>query len=258
MVGDRGIGQDRENDPKNDGFEESVFLSVGSGQVPRSLEEGIRLYNTKQWDKALDYLLSMDISEFSGEGMLEFAYYMGLSYTKLELYDDALIYLEQVVATANDIFRVYQCRLVLAYIYIVTGRTRMAEFELKRLQRNGFESPQLYNTLAYAAWSQKRYKSSIELYEKALEIDNNNTTAMNSIGYILADTGMDILRGLRLCKKAVDTKPQNAAYLDSLGWAYYKSGDLLEARTWLRRALELAPEEKEIMRHLKIVTGEAV
>ncbi|MDR0719361.1 MAG: tetratricopeptide repeat protein, partial [Treponema sp.] len=82
----------------------------------------------------------------------------------------------------------------------------------------------------------------------------DNPTALNGLGYVLVDSGIDLLRGLRCCKKAVDLKPQNAAYLDSLGWAYYKNGDILEARTWLRRALEAAPAQKEIKEHLKIVS----
>jgi Flp pilus assembly protein TadD len=146
--------------------------------------------------------------------------------------------------------------MTLAYIYVITKRIRMAEFELKRLQTSGLESPLLYNTLAYAAWCQKKNKNAVDLYEKTLEIDINNATAMNSMGYILADSGLDIMRGLRLCRKAVDARPNSAAYLDSLGWAYYKSGEVAEARTWLRRALDLAPEEKEIEKHFKIVTGE--
>jgi Flp pilus assembly protein TadD len=56
----------------------------------------------------------------------------------------------------------------------------------------------------------------------------------------------------------VDAKPHSPAYLDSLGWAYYKNGEMIEARTWIRRALDLAPDEKEIQNHFKIVTGEAV
>jgi Flp pilus assembly protein TadD len=43
--------------------------------------------------------------------------------------------------------------------------------------------------------------------------------------------------------------------MDSLGWAYFKNGELLEARTWLRRAIEAAPHQKEIKEHIKIVTG---
>jgi tetratricopeptide (TPR) repeat protein len=237
---------------------DSAADTDGDSPVKGNLQEGIRLFRTKRMDKALRELLAVDAEKFSGEEQSELAYYLGLCYTKLGHYDEALIYLEQVVTAAFDVLRVYQCRLTLAYIYIITKRTKMAEYELKRLQSNGFESPQLYNTLAYAAWSQKLNKNAIEFYEKALEIDADNTTAMNSMGYILVDAGIDLMRGLRLCRKAVDRKPHNAAYLDSLGWAYYKSGEVVEARTWIRRALNLAPDVKEIQYHFSIVTGEAV
>jgi tetratricopeptide (TPR) repeat protein len=222
------------------------------------IKEGIGLYKKKEWEKALDeFLLKNRIKDgFDEDERLELIYYLGLCYTKLAQYDEALVYLEQVVTMGSDILRIYQCRMTLAYIYVITKRIKMAEFELNKLQQSGMESPLLYNTLAYSAWCQKKYKAAIELYEKSLDIDSNNATAMNSMGFILADTGMDIMRALRLCKRAVDIRPQNAAYLDSLGWAYYKSGEVVEARTWLRRALELAPKEQEIMRHFKHVTGE--
>jgi tetratricopeptide (TPR) repeat protein len=220
------------------------------------LQEGIRLFRLKRWEIALRELIQVKAEKFSSEEQAELAYYLGLCYTKLGRFDDALLYLEQVVTGSKDVLRVYQCRLTLAYVYVTTKRTKMAEFELKRLQQNGFESVQLYNTLAYAAWTQKKYKNAVELYEKALDLDENNTTAMNCLGYILTDTDTDVTRGLRLCRKAVDRKPQSPAYLDSLGWAYFKSGELLEARTWLRRALELAPHEKEIKDHFRIVTGD--
>jgi tetratricopeptide (TPR) repeat protein len=220
------------------------------------LQEGISLYRKKNWDMALKEFLSKSAEIYDEDENMELTYYLGLCHTKLEQYDEALNYLEQVVTTGNDVLRVYQCRMTLAYIYVITKRIRMAEFELNRLQHSGMESPLLYNTLAYAAWCQKKNKNAIDLYEKTLEIDTNNATAMNSMGYILADSGLDIMRGLRLCRKAVDARPGSAAYLDSLGWAYYKSGEVVEARTWLRRALDIAPKEKEIIRHFKIVTGE--
>ena len=221
------------------------------------LQEGIRLFRMKRWDMALQELLQIDTDKSDQEENAELAYYLGLCYTKLARYDDALLYLEQVVTAGHDVLRIYQCRMTLAYIYVITKRSKMAEFELKRLQINGFESALLYNTLAYAAWTQKHYKSAIEFYEKALDLDENNATAMNSLGYILADTDIDVMRGLRLCRKAVDKKPQSPAYLDSLGWAYFKSGELLEARTWLRRAVDLAPNEKTIREHFRIITGGA-
>jgi len=241
---------------KQGGTEESVNNNEEETRSFENLQEGIKLYRLKDWDKALKEFLLKYSDKLDNEERMELIYYLGLCYTKLGQYKEALTFLEQVVTTGTDILRIYQCRMTLAYIYVITNRIKLAEFELKRLQQSGLESPLLYNTLAYAAWVQKRGKTAVELYEKTLEIDINNTTAMNSMGFILADTGEDVMRALRLCRRAVDSKPQNAAYLDSLGWAYYKSGEVVEARTWLRRALELAPNEKEIQRHFKIVTGE--
>ncbi|MDR0998716.1 MAG: tetratricopeptide repeat protein [Treponema sp.] len=218
------------------------------------LEEGIRLFQLRRWDLALRELVQVNRENFSPEENRELAYYLGLCYTKLGRFEDALLYLEQVIALGRDALRVYQCRMTLAYIYVLTKRSKMAEFELQRLRNNGFESPQLYTTLAYAAWLQKRWKNAIDLYERALELDENNTTAMNGLGYILADTREDLIRGLRLCRRAVDRKPGSAAYLDSLGWAYYKSGEIMEARIWTRRALDIAPGEKEIKEHWQIVS----
>jgi len=228
----------------------------GSPHFTGVMAEGIRLYRLKRWALALAELLKVKTDRFSPSENVELAYYLGLCYTKLERYDDALLYLEQVVTSGHDLLRVYQCRMTLAYIYVITKRTKLAEFELKRLSSSGFESAQLFCTLAYAAWAQKRNKQAVEYYERALDIDAKNTTALNGLGYILADANIDPIRGLRCCKRAVDMRPQNAAYLDSLGWAYYKNSEYLEARTWLRRALEAAPGEKVIIDHLKLVTGE--
>ena len=221
-----------------------------------ALSEGIRLYRLKRWELALAELLRVKTDRFSPEDNIELAYYLGLCYTKMERYDDAMLYLEQVVTSGQDLLRIYQCRMTLAYIYVITKRSKMAEFELKRLANGGFESAQLFSTLAYAAWSQKRYKQAVEYYEKALDVDEKSATALNGLGYVLADADIDPIRGLRCCKKAVDMRPQNAAYLDSLGWAYYKNGEFLESRTWLRRALEAAPGEKLIKEHLRTVMGE--
>lgn len=224
-----------------------------------TLKEGIRLFNMKRWELALEEFLrawerTMPEDEANS---LELAYYMGLCYTKLERFDDALLYLEQVVTNAADAMRKYQCRMMLAYIYVITKRSKMAEMELQRLADTGFESVQLYTILAYTAWSERQYQKAIDLYKKALQLDSNNATAINGLGYILVDTAMDIQSGLLFCKKAVDINPRNASYLDSLGWAYFKSGNTTEAVNWLKRALDLAPHQREIRNHIKVVAGEA-
>jgi tetratricopeptide (TPR) repeat protein len=220
-----------------------------------SLREGKRLFNLSRWDLALKELLKVDTADFTPGESNELAYYTGLSYTKLGRYEASLLYLEQVITGGHDPLRITQCRMTLAYIYVITKRAKLAEFELGQLIKNGLESVQIYTTLAYAAWIQKHYKQAVEYYEKALDIDKNNTTALNGLGFILADTNIDLARALRLCKRAVDIKPQNPAYLDSLGWAYFQYGDIAEARSWMRRAADLSPQNEDIRVHLRVVNG---
>jgi tetratricopeptide (TPR) repeat protein len=229
---------------------------AGYRSAEDKLQEGIRLFGLKRWEAVVQELLKIDRWILTAEEHIELAYYLGLCYMKLERFDEALLSLEQVLSGSQEPLRIYQCRLTLAYVYVISNRAKLAEIELDRLSKSGFESVQIYTTLGYTAWIQKRHKEAVEYYEKALAMDNNNTTAMNGLGYILVDTNMDQARGMRLCRKAVDKAPKNAAYLDSLGWAYFKSGDTKESRIWLRRAFDLAPHNADIRAHMRTVLGE--
>ena len=95
--------------------------------------------------------------------------------------------------------------------------------------------------------------AAIEQLEKALEVDSENPTALNSLGYIMADNGIRLQAALSYCKKAVAASPENPAYLDSLGWTYFKLGNVAEARRYLKSAHEKAPENEEITEHWNAV-----
>jgi len=238
---------------------QSTVVSGPRGTDDREkLKEGVRLFGLKSWEEAIQEFLFVDPVGLHAEEKVELSYYLGLCFTKLGRLNDAMPYLEKVIATCDDMLRVYQCRMALAYIHVTTGRPKMAEYELKRLLDSGFESAMIFNTMAYAAYTRKHYRHAIEYYEKALKIEDNNTTALNSMGYILVDTGIDPLKGLKFCRKAVEIQPTNAAYLDSLGWACYKCREPTAAKNWLRKAFDLAPNESTIREHIRIVTGGAV
>ena len=78
------------------------------------LSQGIDLYNQKKYSDALAFFLALP--EDSGLDSQEIAYYLGLTYAKLKRYEDALLYLEQVVTGGEQIERVLQCRFILAVI----------------------------------------------------------------------------------------------------------------------------------------------
>ena len=212
----------------------------------------------RNYKDALAVFLS--ISPDENVNNIDLAYYVGLSYARLKRYDEALLYLEQVVTGATgsngalDTKRVYQCRLTLAVIYTKTDRPRLADYELQKLKESGYQTPEVLGALAYTAWVQGKQDESVELYEKVLELNPENSTALNGLGYVLACLDRDLTRALSLCKKAVDMHPDNPAFLDSLGWVYFKLGLYKEAKNYIKRARDKDSKSPEIVEHFSAIS----
>ncbi|MCX7885669.1 MAG: tetratricopeptide repeat protein [Verrucomicrobiae bacterium] len=90
-----------------------------------------------------------------------------------------------------------------------------------------------------------QYEKAAALFRKSLELDPNNHNAANYLGYMWADRNENLNEALELIQKAVSLQPDNAAYLDSLGWVYYRLGRLEDALKHLRRAIELSAKEPD-------------
>ncbi len=213
-----------------------------------SFKNAVRLYNNRRYEMALRELNDLDEDPSTNS---ELSYYLGLCFTRLERYDEALLYLEQVVTTENNILHIYQSRMILSYIYTITGRYKLAEFELDSLLDNGYESAQVYAAFAFISYASGSRDDAHTYLEKALALDPDNANALNSLGFILAEDSRDLEYALSLCRRAVETNPDSPAYLDSLGWVCLKLGNVREARNHLRKALSLSSGNAEIVAHMK-------
>jgi tetratricopeptide (TPR) repeat protein len=72
-----------------------------------------------------------------------------------------------------------------------------------------------------------------------LDIPGYNAGLFNDLGYVWADVGMNLEQATQLVRLALAAEPWNAAFIDSLGWAYYKAGDFDNAHKYLVRATRL-------------------
>ena len=88
------------------------------------------------------------------------------------------------------------------------------------------------------------------MFRKVLAGDPQNATALNYLGYMLADRGVKLDEALGMIKKAVDLDPANGAYLDSLGWAYFKLGKYESAEDTLIKASQRIGTDPTVQDHL--------
>ena len=82
-----------------------------------------------------------------------------------------------------------------------------------------------------------------------LELNPNNDVVLNALGYTLTDRTDRHQEALILIEKAISIKPNDPFYLDSLGWVYYRLGDLDSAIRYLKQAIDLQ-EDSEFLAHL--------
>ena len=97
---------------------------------------------------------------------------------------------------------------------------------------------------------QKKYELAEESFHKVIADDPKNAQALNYLGYMLADRGVRLEEALGYIRRAVALDPQNGAYLDSLGWAYYRMGNYELAEENLRRASEKIGSDPTVQAHL--------
>lgn len=78
-----------------------------------------------------------------------------------------------------------------------------------------------------------------------LEIEPSHAQALNYLGYMWAERGVNLAEAEEYIRRAVDQEPDNAAYLDSLGWVLYQQGRYHEAVVPLERASQLSAADPD-------------
>ncbi|MCL5005727.1 MAG: tetratricopeptide repeat protein [Acidobacteria bacterium] len=100
---------------------------------------------------------------------------------------------------------------------------------------------------------EKKYDLAEEQFKQVLAVDPLNDAAANYLGYMLADRGVRLEESVHYIEKALQLEPNNGAYLDSLGWAYYKMNRFDQAVVPLQKAVQLISDDPTIREHLGYV-----
>jgi tetratricopeptide (TPR) repeat protein len=157
-------------------------------------------------------------------------------------------------------------------MYDAASKVRLAALVLNRNYQDGSEAvtdllalhpddPALLGlaTLTYqrAGWMEDATWAA----ERAYQLDEANPESQNNLAYTYAVAGNNLDAAYQLASRALAGNPDNAAYLDTMAWVLYRSGDLAGAYDFIQRASAQPPgilEDGEIEEHYQIIVNDVM
>jgi tetratricopeptide (TPR) repeat protein len=131
-----------------------------------------------------------------------------------------------------------------------TGDLAGAEATARRLREAAPEDPRGMYVLAQVLEARKDFDGAERALREILQRDAKDATALNYLGYMLAERGQRLDEAVSLVQRALEIEPGNPSFLDSLGWAYYQQGKLDLADPPLTEAATKMPNNSVIQDHL--------
>tara|TARA_Y100001972_G_C7580639_1_gene291239 strand:- start:104 stop:802 length:699 start_codon:yes stop_codon:yes gene_type:complete len=179
---------------------------------------------------------------------------LGICYFMLRNFRQSSKFLNELIETYADYVEIAAV-MALQVLCLIEDEEYAAAEEIlsKRLAKFG-NDVRLLSMQAHIYDRTGRAQQSIATHRRILELDPDNVNSLNSLGYLLALHGKsDAEReeAFRSLKQVISQKPDHPAYLDSFGVFLAKQGNQAQARKALFKALQRAPDNQEILDHIR-------
>lgn len=127
---------------------------------------------------------------------------------------------------------------------------------LKKTSHSEIKSQILFHK-AYLCYSTNKISLVENLLKQAIACQNACPGAYNLLAYFYAQNNKNLKKALELANQALTAEPMNHYFLDTKGYALLKLGDKKEAATHFRQALQLAPNDNIVKKHLHYALQES-
>jgi tetratricopeptide (TPR) repeat protein len=210
------------------------MLVFGDDNAERGYQQIIDTYReAKQWQQATD-VAKEAVQKLPNDRGLQMVYASQLADSGQP--DAALKQVRSLLKGSQEDREVY---ISLSQMYARLKRWPEAEEALNQADKLSIKTEdrqfidfQRASTLE----RQKKYDAAEEAFRKILVNHPDDAMTLNYLGYMMADRGVKLEEALAMIQKAVEIDPANGAYLDSLGWAYFKLGKYDQAEDKLTKA----------------------
>jgi tetratricopeptide (TPR) repeat protein len=115
-------------------------------------------------------------------------------------------------------------------------------------QDNDIPNAKFYFNYGATAEQAGLYEKAADLLRKSIALDpTNSAEACNYLGYMWADHNMNLDEAETMIKRALEIDPNNPSYLDSLGWVEFRKGKFDQALNNLLSAAKTADHEDPVI-----------
>lgn len=250
-------------------------FNFNDGHIRRSL--GFGLYKTGMLREALnEFLIASRLDPKDTYSR----FYTGRIYLEQGNYNAALKEINQAIKINPDFVELW---IYLGFVAIDIKDFETAEYAFTEAAYHGGDLIQIYYLFGVTAEMQQRYNEAYLYYHKSLkvdpqslstlealaslcdriekkdeafrtfqkiiELDTTNSTALNYVGYTYAEQNDSLEYALQLINKALLIEKDNGYYIDSRGWVFYQMGKYDEALEELKNASAIV-EDAVILEHL--------
>ena len=122
--------------------------------------------------------------------------------------------------------------------------------EADKLSKSEEEKENIYFMRGAMYERMKKFDLAEEEFRKALKLNPQSASALNYLGYMLADRNVRLPEALEMVQKAVTLEPGNGAFLDSLGWVFFRLNRLDDAAENLRQSIARSGRDATVHDHL--------
>lgn len=199
----------------------------------------------EEWTVALRHYIKVGQGEHRFDAELRAAICMA----EAGRVDEARVHLERLGGRYDKTRAELQVVRTRARVEQIAGRPEEALRILGNAVEQNPDNLELRYTRALTAARLDRFELARDDLQHVLDTEPDNARALNALGYMLADRGLQLERARSMIERALEQNPEDAATLDSMGWVLYRLGRTGEALDYLESAWERS-RDAEIAAHL--------
>ena len=203
---------------------------------------GMIAESNKDWQEAISYFELLRKKEETSSILARLSYYYSLNGQGSK----AIKYLKKAVVLDPKNPDYYY---LLALAYNDDKEYSDAEKNFRIALKLRPDSSDVYFHMGVMFDEEGKFDEAVSNLEKAVELDPKSARALNYLSYTYSERYMKLDRAGDLAQRAIAIDPENPAFIDSLGWAYFRQNKFEDAEKYLQSASEKV-DDATILGHL--------